>query len=118
MKKALFLSGMAGLLLPLADICLWSLGFTLINQHWELYSQWTFIRLFLYPSSLMLLGTASNNNLAIVTVLLSVAMNSALYILVAFFVWLGIKRYIWILYLILPALGFGWFLFWRVLTGH
>jgi len=88
--------------------------FTLFLQYFELSisfeaSLWIEnLVLFLWPSSLFMMGTAGTPGINFEILSISIAVNIVLYTILGFLVWLGLNKQRWVLYLVLSLILFWW----------
>lgn len=98
-----------GFLIPFVLSGIWML----LEKHAQLYlsvgGALASVQLVIWPSSIMMLGTAGQSSINLPILLLSSVVNAAFYALIWTLIWYGIYRHRWVL---LPLAAFmiaGWY---------
>jgi hypothetical protein len=115
--KFLAIFASAGLIVPVVDSLLFIFALDFLHKHWVLYTKWTYIRILVWPSSLMFFGTPSKPfpyGVAISSTLI----NVLLYSMIGITVWMGMKKGYWILYLVITTIVLLWFYLWKAFQPH
>jgi hypothetical protein len=112
MIKYYFCLVLAGVVIPLIfQAIFWLDHRRLLNLEWMLGMQK--LMLIFWPSSLMLLPAASDENLYPAILVASIAVNVILYMVIGTAVWYGIKKNFILLVPIIIIIGYTW---WKLLT--
>ena len=109
MKRYIERFALAGFVVPLMFMAVWELYFKYTPRHHKLASVIEVIQLLLYPSSLFMLATADLRGLEVLgTLAVSITVNMVYYTFVGFFIWFGVERQRWVIYLLLGLILWGW----------
>ena len=109
MLKFVGICAVGGLLIPIV----FSIAWAMLEKHSQLYLSLgrvlEVIQLLLWPTSLMMMGTAREASTNITVLLISSIANALLYALIGTLIWYGIYKQPWALFLVFIVVAAGWY---------